>query len=62
MLITSCAKTSPVPIIVDTTCDWVRITYLTDNDISTLNKQTKRAILAHNKLLLSNCPQLIKIK
>jgi hypothetical protein len=33
MLIGSCAKTLPAPVVVDTACNWVRIIYLTDHDI-----------------------------
>ncbi|ATM04332.1 hypothetical protein CRN15_00875 [Raoultella planticola] len=57
MLIVSCASTSPAPVVVDTTCYWIRIIYLTDHDIDVLDKQTKRDILAHNKSVLANCPQ-----
>ena len=57
MLITSCAKTLPAPVVVDTACSWVRIIYLTDHDIDALDKQTKRDILAHNKAVQANCPQ-----
>ena len=55
MLIASCAKTSPAPVVVDTGCLWTRIIYLTDNDIAVLDKQTKRDILAHNKAWQANC-------
>ncbi|HAU5002392.1 TPA: hypothetical protein JD037_02820 [Raoultella ornithinolytica] len=55
MLIASCAITSPAPVVVDTTCYWIRIIYLTDHDIDVLDKQTKRDILAHNKSVLANC-------
>ncbi|AVB71032.1 hypothetical protein [Klebsiella pneumoniae] len=57
MLIGSCAKSLPAPVVVDTACSWVRIIYLTDHDIDVLDKQTKRDILAHNKAVLANCPQ-----
>ncbi|SYI39615.1 Uncharacterised protein [Klebsiella pneumoniae] len=57
MLIGSCAKSLPDPVVVDTACGWVRIIYLTDHDINVLDKQTKRDILAHNKSVLANCPQ-----
>ncbi|WP_064371216.1 hypothetical protein [Klebsiella oxytoca] len=57
MLIVSCAKTIPAPVVVDTACYWVSIIYLTDHDIDVLDKQTKRHILAHNKSVLANCPQ-----
>ncbi|EPY4018113.1 hypothetical protein M4C14_18445 [Klebsiella pneumoniae] len=57
MLIGSCAKSLPAPVVVDTACSWVRIIYLTDHDIDVLDKQTKRDILAHNKAVLVNCPQ-----
>ncbi len=44
MLIGSCAKSLPDPVVVDTACSWVRIIYLTDHDIDVLDKQTKRDI------------------
>ncbi|PLO35688.1 hypothetical protein CWN45_14110 [Klebsiella pneumoniae] len=56
MLIGSCAKSLPAPVVVDTTCSWVRIIYLTDHDIDVLDKQTKRDILAHNISVHANCP------
>ncbi|HIC0737249.1 TPA: hypothetical protein ACWZU0_001964 [Klebsiella oxytoca] len=56
MLIASCAKSLPAPVVVDTACSWVRIIYLTDHDIDVLDKQTKRDILAHNKSVIVNCP------
>ena len=58
MLIGSCAKSLPAPVVVDTACSWVRIIYLTDHDIGVLDKQTKRDILAHNKAVQANCSQL----
>lgn len=57
MLIASCAKTSPAPVVIDTGCLWTRIIYVTNHDIDVLDKQTKRDILAHNKSVLANCPQ-----
>ncbi|HBY5659183.1 TPA: hypothetical protein MIY62_22905 [Klebsiella pneumoniae] len=57
MLIGSCTKSLPAPVVVDTSCSWVRIIYLTDHDIDVLDTQTKRDILAHNKSVLANCPQ-----
>nr|DAO90517.1 MAG TPA: hypothetical protein [Caudoviricetes sp.] len=57
MLIGSCAKSLPAPVVVDTACSWVRIIYLTDHDIDALDMQTKRDILAHNKSVQANCPQ-----
>ncbi len=62
MLIVSCAKTLPAPVVIDTACSWVRIIYLTDHDINVLDKQTKRDILAHNKSVLANCPNIISLK
>ncbi|PXL97097.1 hypothetical protein DMT40_30410 [Klebsiella variicola] len=56
MLIASCAKSLPAPVVVDTACNWVRIIYLTDHDIDVLDKQTKRDILALNKAVKANCP------
>ncbi|HCM7509631.1 hypothetical protein ACU601_20055 [Klebsiella aerogenes] len=58
MLIGSCAKSLPAPVVVDTACNWVRIIYLTDHDIDALDKQTKRDILAHNKSVLANCQSI----
>ncbi|EPG6134613.1 hypothetical protein RFC82_004644 [Klebsiella pneumoniae] len=57
MLIGSCAKDLPAPVVVDTACSWVRVIYLTDHDIDVLDMQTKRDILVHNKSVLANCPQ-----
>ena len=56
MLTVSCAKTLPAkPEVTDTACDWVRIIYLTGQDIEVLDKITKRDILAHNKAVQRNC-------
>nr|WP_227651502.1 hypothetical protein [Klebsiella pneumoniae] len=57
ILIGSCAKSLPVPAVVDTACNWVRVIYLTDHDIDVLDMQTKRDILAHNNSVQANCPQ-----
>ncbi|EPG2928221.1 hypothetical protein RFJ05_005132 [Klebsiella pneumoniae] len=57
MLIGSCAKSLPAPVVVDTACSWVRIIYLTDHDIDVMDRQTKRDILAHNKTVQANCSQ-----
>lgn len=62
MLIGSCASTSPAPVVVDTACSWVRVIYLTDYDIDVLDKQTKRDILAHNKAVQANCPNITPTK
>ncbi|EOV3104155.1 hypothetical protein ACRZK7_005406 [Klebsiella oxytoca] len=62
MLIASCAKTLPAPVVVDTSCYWVKIIYLTDHDIHVLDRQTKRDILAHNKSVQANCPRLNPIE
>ncbi|EOJ9253604.1 hypothetical protein [Klebsiella michiganensis] len=59
MLIASCAQDLPAPVVVDTACSWVRIIYLTDQDIDMMDMQTKRDILAHNKSVQANC-QLLK--
>ncbi|WP_064353138.1 hypothetical protein [Klebsiella oxytoca] len=59
MLIASCAKTLPAPVVVDTACNWVRVIYLTDHDIDVLDRQTKRDILAHNKAVQVNCKKEI---
>ena len=58
LLIGSCAKDLPAPVVVDTACSWVRIIYLTDHDIDVLDSQTKRDILAHDKAAQANCPNL----
>ncbi|HGC1927046.1 TPA: hypothetical protein ACIX5Q_004784 [Escherichia coli] len=55
MLIVSCATTGPAPVVVDTACDWVKPIYLTDHDISAIDKQMKRDILTHKKTWQSNC-------
>ena len=55
MLIASCAKTSPAPVVNDTGCLWTRIIYLTNHDIDILDRQTKKDILAHNKAWQANC-------
>ncbi|HGF0769556.1 TPA: hypothetical protein ACF7ZB_001874 [Kluyvera georgiana] len=56
MLIASCAETGPAKVeVIDTGCDWVTPIYLTDHDIAVMDKQTKRAILAHNKSWQKNC-------
>ncbi|EDU1088595.1 hypothetical protein [Salmonella enterica] len=55
MLIVSCGNRGSVPVVVDTACDWVKPIYLTDNDIATMEKQTKRDVLAHNKSWKANC-------
>ncbi|EJG5133038.1 hypothetical protein B4U61_023760 [Klebsiella pneumoniae] len=60
MLIGSCARSLPAPVVVDTACSWVRVIYLTDHDIDVLDKQTKRDILAHNKAVQANCQQSIQ--
>ncbi|HCI9476207.1 TPA: hypothetical protein NQE52_003022 [Klebsiella pneumoniae] len=39
-----------------------KLNYLTDHDIDVLDKQTKRDILAHNKAVLANCPNIIPLK
>lgn len=60
MLIGSCAKSLPAPVVVDTACNWVRVIYLTDHDIDVMDRQTKRDILAHNNSVQANCPQPTK--
>ncbi|WP_228751286.1 hypothetical protein [Klebsiella quasipneumoniae] len=62
MLIGSCAKSLPAPVVVDTECSWVRIIYLTDHDIDVLDKQTKRDILVHNKAAQINCARYMNDK
>ncbi|WP_375753471.1 hypothetical protein [Enterobacter roggenkampii] len=44
-----------VPAVVDTACDWVKPIYLTDHDIDVMDRQTKKDILAHNKVWQANC-------
>ncbi|HEM7536140.1 TPA: hypothetical protein ACJJ1B_004968 [Enterobacter roggenkampii] len=55
MLIASCVTHGSVPVVVDTTCDWVKPIYLTDHDIDVMDRQTKKDILAHNKAWQANC-------
>ncbi|MEP8906332.1 hypothetical protein ABKV42_02085 [Enterobacter roggenkampii] len=55
MLIASCVTRGSVPVVFDTACDWVKPIYLTDHDIDVMDRQTKKDILAHNKLLQSKC-------
>ncbi|SAF23128.1 Uncharacterised protein [Enterobacter hormaechei] len=55
MLIASCVTRGSVPVVVDTTCDWVKPIYLTDNDIDVLDPQTKKDILTHNKAWERQC-------
>ncbi|WP_132731242.1 hypothetical protein [Raoultella sp. BIGb0138] len=62
MLIASCAKNLPAPVVVDTTCSWVRIIYLTDHDIDVLDTQTKRDILTHNKMVQIICAKYMNAK
>lgn len=60
MLTVSCGKTlTAKPEVTDTACDWVSIIYLTEHDITVLDKQTKRDILAHNRSVQRNCPNKI---
>lgn len=42
-------------VVVDTACDWVKPIYLTDHDIDVMDRQTKKDILAHNKVWRVNC-------
>ncbi|HFK3993673.1 TPA: hypothetical protein ACGZ5C_003899 [Citrobacter freundii] len=56
MLIASCAETGPAKVeLIDTACDWVKPIYLTERDITALDKQTKREVLTHNKSWQANC-------
>ncbi|MGZ0723544.1 hypothetical protein ACXNAM_22805 [Kluyvera cryocrescens] len=55
MLIASCGNRGSVPVVVDTARDWVKPIYLTNHDITTMDKQTKRDVLAHNKSWKANC-------
>ncbi|WP_237658076.1 hypothetical protein [Enterobacter cancerogenus] len=45
MLIASCVTSGSFPVMVDTSCDWVKPIYLTDQDINVLDRQTKKDIL-----------------
>ncbi|WP_284884187.1 hypothetical protein [Citrobacter portucalensis] len=59
MLIASCAQTGPEKVeLIDTGCDWVKPIYLTESDITVMDKQTKRDVLAHNKSWQANCIKL----
>jgi hypothetical protein len=55
ILTVSCAKNGAVPAVIDTACDWVRPIYLTEQDIRTLDRQTKRDIATHNNVWERNC-------
>nr|DAM44309.1 MAG TPA: hypothetical protein [Caudoviricetes sp.] len=56
LLIASCAKTGHVRIeVIDTGCDWVKPIYGTAHDWEVLDRQTKKDILMHNKVWMSNC-------
>ncbi|PSZ18152.1 MULTISPECIES: hypothetical protein [unclassified Escherichia] len=56
MLIASCAETGPAKVeVIEAGCDWVKPIYLTDRDITVMDKQTKRIVLAHNKSWQVNC-------
>ncbi len=58
MLLVSCA--SPLPVIqtetkvIDTSCSWVKVISISLQDQFT--DGTARQILAHNKLVVKNCP------
>nr|DAL83174.1 MAG TPA: hypothetical protein [Caudoviricetes sp.] len=55
-LTASCAQTGTVKVeIVDTACDWVIPIYLTEHDIGSMDNQTKKDILAHNRAWKKNC-------
>lgn len=49
MLISSCTTNGPVPVVVDTACNWVNPILVSPHDIEVMSEQTKRAILAHNE-------------
>ncbi|MEQ6280853.1 hypothetical protein [Kluyvera huaxiensis] len=52
----SSAATGPAKVeVIDTGCNWGTPIYLTDNDITVMDKQTKRDVLAHNKSWQANC-------
>jgi hypothetical protein len=59
MLLSSCAKNSPViqteTKIIDTSCNWVRLITISLND--DIGDATARQILAHNRLVQKNCPK-----
>ena len=46
--------------VVDTSCAWVKPIILTKADVMTLDDETKRAILMHNKTWKKNCGQEVK--
>lgn len=56
MSIVSCAQTGPAKVeVIDTGCDWVSAIRLTEHDIEVMDRQTKKDVLAHNKLWQANC-------
>lgn len=48
MLMSSCSTNGPAPVVIDTSCNWVNPILVTPHDVEVMDKQTKRAILAHN--------------
>lgn len=62
MLIASCAKASPAPVLIDTGSLWVWIIYLTKCDIDVLDEQTKRNILAQDKALQASCQKSKEVR
>ncbi|HEC0615716.1 hypothetical protein PX046_17640 [Enterobacter hormaechei] len=54
--IVSSVKRGSVPVVVETVYDCVKPIYLNEHDIFVLGRQTKKDILAHNKLIQINCP------
>ena len=58
-LIVSCVETAPAKVeVIDTGCDWVKPIYGTDHDWDVPDKQTKKAILTHNKSWRANCDRV----
>lgn len=59
MLLTSCAATSPEIRtelkVIDTSCDWVKTISISVKD--DITDATARQLLAHNKLVIKNCPK-----
>jgi len=43
------------PVVIDTGCDWAKPIYLTAGDITALDRQTKKDVLAHNQSWQVNC-------
>ena len=48
-------STNKPPVVIDSSCLWVKPILVTESDILTMDDRTKRAILAHNKKWKANC-------